>query len=137
MRSPCAFSAGANRRSTFITTVCGASFSKSWMPIETCSLKSRKKSRRSMLFLLLPVEGDIARATREVFATVDDQHVTCKGRRRHDEAQRAHQVVGRNSHAQRSGRMLLGKARVCLAATAQGEARRDAGHAQARHKGLR
>src|SRR5258708_23274826 len=97
MRSPCAFSAGASRRSAFTTTGCGPFFSKSWMPIETCSLKSRMKMR-FMSFLLL-VEGDVARAAHEMLATVDDQGVAGERSRGHDEAQRAHQRVRRHAPA--------------------------------------
>src|SRR2546430_2311953 len=99
MRSPCAFSTGASRRSAFTTTVCGPFFSKSWMPIETCSLKSRMKMR-FMSFLLFGVEGDVARPSDQMLAAVDDQGVAGEGWRGHDEAQRAHQIVGRDAHAE-------------------------------------
>src|SRR5215813_6630693 len=135
MRSPCGLSAGASTRSTFSTTVCGAFCSKSWMPIETLSLKSRKKRRRSMSFLLL-VEGDVARPAGQMLAAVDDQRIAGEGRCRHDETQRPHEVVGRDADAQGILAVLLGETRVGLAAAAQGEAGRDAGHPQARREGL-
>src|SRR5262245_24523571 len=124
MRSPCGLSAGASTRSTFSTTVCGPWRSKSWMPIETLSLKSRKNRRRSMSLLL--VEGDVAGPADEVLAAVDDQYIAGIGRGRHDETQGAHQVVGRDAQAERVVGVLLGEARVGLATAAQGEAGRDA-----------
>src|SRR5258707_10643169 len=139
MRSSCGFPAGASRRSTFTTTVCGASFSKSWMPIETCSLKSRMKRRRSeggaISFLL--VKGDVTRPPGEVLAAVDNQHIASVARRRHDKTQGPHEIFCGDADAQRVLPVLLGKARIGLAAAAHGEARRDARHAQARRKGLR
>src|SRR5438876_3330375 len=135
MRSPCAFSAGASRRSALTTTVCGPVFSKSWMPIETCSLKSRMKMRL-MSFLLL-VEDDVARPPDQMLAAVDDQRVAGEGRRRHDETERAHQVVGRHADTQRIVRVLLGEARLGLAAAAQGEPGRDPRHPQPRRESLR
>src|SRR5437016_12107089 len=92
MRSLCALSGAASRRSTFTTTVCGASFSKSWMPIETCSLKSRMKRRRSISFLLFLVERDVARPAGKMLAAVDDQHAASIARRRHDKTQGAHEI---------------------------------------------
>src|SRR6185295_19380742 len=100
MRSRCAFSAGASSRSALTTTVCGPCFSKSWMPIETCRRKSRMKMRRSMSVLLFLVEGDVARPSGQMLAAVDDQGVAGEGGRRHDEAQGAHQVVGRDPDPQ-------------------------------------
>src|SRR5262245_30434177 len=140
MRSPCGLSAGARRRSTLTTTVCGPCFSKSWMPIETCSRKSWMKRRRSALlamsFLLL-VEGDVARAADQVLAAVDDQRVAGEGRRGDDKAQRTHQVVGGDADAQRVLLVLAGERRLGLVAAAQGQARRDAGDTQARRESLR
>src|SRR5262245_256365 len=132
MRSACGLSAGASIRSTFTTTVCGPWRSKSWMPIETLSLKSRKNRRRSMSLLL--VEGDVAGPAGQVLAAVDDQYIAGIGRARHDEAQCAHQVVGRDADTQGILGVLLGEARVGLAAAAQGEAGRAAGDAQPRGK---
>src|SRR5882672_3592952 len=110
MRSPCGFSAGASRRSTFTTTVCGAFFSKSWMPIETCSLKSRMKRRRSISFLLL-VEGDVAGTAGQMLAAVDDQHIASVARRRHHKTQGAHEIFCGHPDAERVLPVLLGKAR--------------------------
>src|SRR5260370_20393682 len=130
--SPCACAAGARRRSAFTTTVCGFLCSKSWIPIETFSRKSRMKMRRlesgAMSFLRLGVESDVARPPAEMLAAVDDQHVAGESRRRHDEAQRAHQVGWGDADPQGIFRVLLGEARVGLAAAAQGEAGRDPGH---------
>src|SRR5215204_6559786 len=140
MRSLCALSAGASSKSTLTTTVCGSSFSKSWMPIETCRRKSRMKMRRltsgAMSRLSLAIEGDVARPAGQVLATVDDQRVTGEGRRLQDEAQRPRQVVERDADAQRIVGVLLGEARVGLAAAAQRQARGDARHPEPRREGL-
>src|SRR5947207_9237661 len=97
MRSLCALSAGSSSRLTFTTTVCGPSFSKSWMPIETFRRESRMKMRRSrsgaMSRLSLAIEGDVARAAAEVLAAVDDQRGAGEGGRLQDEAQGPHQIV--------------------------------------------
>src|ERR1044071_307715 len=121
MRSLCALSAGANSRSTFTTTVCGPSFSKSWMPIETCRRKSRMKMRRSMSRLSLAIEGDVARPPAEMLTAVDDQRVTGEGWCLQDEAQGPHEVVEGDADAQRVVGVLLGEARIGLAAAAQGQ----------------
>src|SRR5512132_4345285 len=114
MRSPCALLSGSSSRSTFTTTVCGPSFSKSWMPIETFRRKSRMKIRRSMSRLSLAVEGDVARPAGQVLATVDDQRVAGEGGRLQDEAERPHQVVEADADAQRIVGVLLGEAGVGL-----------------------
>src|SRR4030095_8680236 len=114
MRSLCALSAGASSRSTLTTTVCGPSFSKSWMPIETCRRKSRMKMRRSMSRLSLAIEGNVARPAAEVLAAVDDQRVAGEGWCLQDEAQGPHQVVEADADAQRVVGMLLSEARVGL-----------------------
>src|SRR5689334_20861899 len=109
MRSPWSLSDGRSRRSTFTTTVCGASFSKSWMPIETCRRKSRMKIRRSMgeaMSVLLSVEGDVARPAGQMLAAVDDQGVSREARRLQDEAQRTHEVVRADADTQRVGPVL-------------------------------
>src|SRR5216110_2724045 len=103
MRSRCAFSAGASSSSTLTTTVCGPSFSKSWMPIDTLSRKSRRKIRRAMSLVFLFEEGDIARPPSQVFAGIDDQRVAADARRRHDVAQRPDKLVGRDTDGQRIG----------------------------------
>src|SRR3954463_4630782 len=101
MRSLCALSAGSSSRSTLTTTVCGPSFSKSWMPIETFRRKSRMKMRRSrsgaMSRLSLALEGDVARPAGQMLATVDDQRVAGEGWRLQNEAQGPHQVVDRDA----------------------------------------
>src|SRR5882672_7171080 len=107
MRSLCALSAGASSRSTFTTTVCGPSFSKSWMPIETFRRKSRMKMRRSTSCLPFLVEGDIARTAAQMLAAVDEQRVTGERRCRNDEAQGPHQIVDGHADAQRIFRVLL------------------------------
>src|SRR5918996_3546542 len=123
MRSLCALSAGASSRSTLTTTVCGPSFSKSWIPIETCRRKSRMKMRRSrseaMSRLSLAIESDIARPAAEVLAAVDDQRVAGEGWRLEDEAQGPHQVLEADADQQRVVGVLLGEPRVGLAAAAQ------------------
>src|SRR5690348_2859235 len=126
MRSLCALSCGPSSRSIFTTTVCGPSFSKSWMPIETFRRKSRMKIRRSISGLFLAIEGDIARPAAEVLAAIHDQRVAGIGRRLQDEAHGPHEVLDGDAHPQRVLGMLLGKALVGLAAAAQGEAGRDA-----------
>src|SRR6185369_360450 len=114
MRSLWALSAGASSRSTLTTTVCGPSFSKSWMPIETCRRKSRMKMRRArsgaMSRLSLAIEGDVARPPCQMLAAVDDQRVTGEGRCLQDEAQGPHQVLDGDADAQRIVGMLLGEA---------------------------
>src|SRR5260370_33286708 len=134
--SPCAFAAGARRRSAFTTTVCGFLCSKSWIPIETSRRKSRMKMWRlesgAMSFLLRGVESDVARPPAEVLAAVDDQDVAGESRCRHDEAQRTHQVGRGDADTKRILRVLLGEARIGLAAAAQGEAGRDSGHPEPR-----
>src|SRR5918993_2779758 len=140
MRSLCALSSGASSRSTLTTTVCGPSFSKSWMPIETCRRKSRMKMRRSrsgaMSRLSLAIEGDVARPAAEMLAAVDDQRVAGEGGRLPDEAQRPHQVVETDADTQRIVGVLLGKPRVSLAAAAQRQAGGDARHPEPRREGL-
>src|SRR5918993_5241925 len=141
MRSLCALSAGASSRSTLTTTVCGPSFSKSWMPIETCRRKLRMKMRRSKLRgamsrLSLAIESDVARPAAEMLAAVDDQRVAGEGWRLQDEAQRPRQVVEADADAQRIVGVLLGEARVGLAAAAQRQAGGDAGHPEPRREGL-
>src|SRR4029450_7843456 len=101
MRSLCALSAGASSRSTLTTTVCGPSFPKPRMPIETCRRKSRMKMRRSMSRLSLAIEGDVARPAGQMLAAVDDQRVAGEGLRLKDEAQGPHKVVETDADAQR------------------------------------
>ena len=60
-----------------------------------------------------------------MLAAVDDQRVAGEGRRLQDEAQRPHQVVERDTDAQRIVGVLLGEARVGLAAAAQRQAARQ------------
>src|SRR4051812_43428682 len=122
MRSRCALSAGARPRSTVTTTVCGPSFSKSWMPIETLRRKSRKKIRRSISLVLFFEEGDVARPARQVLAAVDDQRVAADAGRGHNVAQRPHQVVGRDADGERIGDMLLGEPSSRLMQALHGEA---------------
>src|SRR3954462_8042098 len=129
MRSACAFSAGASIRSTLTTTVCGPSFSKSWMPIDTLMRKSRRKIRRVMSLVLLLEEGDIARPPRQMFTGVDDQRIAADAGRRHDVPQGPDKIVGRHANRQWIGDMLLGESRHSLVQTLQGEARRDAHYA--------
>src|ERR1051325_9783884 len=112
MRSLCALSAGASSRSTFTTTVCGPSFSKSWIPIETFRRKSRMKIRRSrsgMSRFSLAIEGDVTRPAAEMLAAVDDQRVAGEGGCLQDETQRPHQIVEADADAQRIVGMLLGE----------------------------
>src|SRR3954471_7885146 len=129
MRSPCAFSAGASIRSTLTTTVCGPSFSKSWMPIDTLRRKSRRKTRRAMSLVLLLEEGDIARPPGQMFTRVDDQGVAADAGRRHDVAQCPDEIVGGDADRQRIGDMLLLEFRRRLVQALQGEAWRDAHYA--------
>src|SRR5882757_4049287 len=127
MWSLCALPSGSSSRSTLTTTVCGPSFSKSWMPIETCRRKSRMKRRRSMSRLSLAIEGDVARPAGQVLAAVDDQRVASEGWCVQDEAQGPHQVVGADADAQRVFGVLLGEPHIGLAAAAQRQAGSDAG----------
>src|SRR5882672_10004244 len=136
MRSLCALSAGASSRSTFTTTVCGPSFSKSWMPIETFRRKSRMKRRRSMSRLSLAIESDVAWPAGQMLAAVDDQCVAGEGWRLQDEAQGPYQVVDRHADAQRIVGVLLGEPRIGLAAAAQRQAGGYAGHPDPRRQRL-
>src|SRR4029453_18185080 len=136
MGSLCAVSAGASSRSTLTTTVCGPSFSKSWMPIETCRRKSRMKMRRSMSRLSLAIEGNVARPAGQMLATVDDQRVAGEGWRLKDEAQGPLKVVETDADAQRIVGMLFGEAGIGLAAAAQRQAGGDAGHPEPRRESL-
>src|SRR5471030_1270612 len=111
MRSACALSGAPSTRSTFTTTVCGASFSKSWMPIDTGTRRSRMKMRRMSVLLFL-VEGDVAGPADEMLAGIDDQRIAGIARRLQDEAQGAHQIVRRYTVTERIGGMIAREGRV-------------------------
>src|SRR5471032_1092463 len=136
MRSACALSGAPSTRSTFTTTVCGASFSKSWMPIDTGTRRSRMKMRRMSVLLFL-VEGDIAGPASKMLAGIDDQRIAGVARRLQDEAQRAHQVSRRDADAERIGGVIAREGRLALVAAAQRQAGRDARNPDARREGLR
>src|SRR5476649_319810 len=136
MRSACALSGAPSTRSTFTTTVCGASFSKSWMPIDTGTRRSRMKMWRMSVLLFL-VEGDVAGPAREMLAGIDDQRIPGIARRPQDEAQGAHQVFGHDADAERIGGMVAREGGVRLVAAAQRQAGRDTGDPDARREGLR
>src|SRR5471032_961606 len=135
MRSACAFSAAPSARSTFTTTVCGASFSKSWMPIDTGRRRSRMKMRR-MSALLFLVEGNIAGPAGEMLAGINDQRIAGVARCLQDEAQRAHQVGRRDADAERIGGMIACEGRLALVAAAQRQPGRDAGDPDADRKSV-
>src|ERR1700722_10741685 len=123
MRSPCALSGAPSMRSTFTTTVCGAFFSKSWMPIDTGTRRSRIKMWRMSVLLFL-VEGDVARPAREMLAGIDDQRIAGIARRLQDETQGAHQVFHCDANTKRIGGMIPRKGGVALVAAAQRQAGR-------------
>src|SRR5471032_649509 len=100
MRSACALSGAPSTRSTFTTTVCGASFSKSWMPIDTGRRRSWMKMRRMSEILFLE-EDDVARAAGEMLVGIDARRIAGIARCLQEEAHPAIKKVQPDARAAR------------------------------------